>query len=521
MKHTFDYGPGKAEVRTAQGMLRGYLHDGLAIFKGVPYATARRFHAPEPVQPWEGVREATSYGYVCPLMTNEQPQGELYVPHRFWPMDENCQNLNLWTPGLDGEKRPVLVWLHGGGFSAGSAIEHIAYDGANMSRLGNVVVVSINHRLNVLGYFDLSDFGAEYENSGNAGGDDIIAALRWIHENIAAFGGDPENVTVFGQSGGGAKVTTLLQSPAADGLYAKGFIMSGVIGPVLADATGSGKELAEAILAELGLRDVKELETVDYAALARAYRKVEGPLKAAGKYVGNCPHPNAHYLGEPLTNGFRPETSQVPLMIGSVFGEFTSFSLMPGDRNSMTEEEQELAIREALGDSPAEALIPLFRRAYPDRHLLDLLRLDLIFRGPEIRYIEERSRLNRATWSYLFNMDQPIGGGNTPWHCSDIPYVFHNTDLVEYPHGPQEEGLTERVQEEFFQAVIAFARGGNPAHAGIPAWPASQPGKEEVLVMDAHTRVLENYDHELLEAMAKYAEEISRRMFARAGQIQH
>ena len=247
------------------------------------------------MKPWEGVLDACSYGYVCPLLTNDQPRGELYVPHRFWPMDENCQNLNVWTPGLDEARRPVLVWLHGGGYSAGSAIEHIAYDGANMSRLGDVVVVSINHRLNVLGYFDLSDFGSEYANSGNAGGDDIIASLAWIRENIAAFGGDPENVTVFGQSGGGAKVTTLLQSPAADGLYAKGIVMSGVIGPVLADAEGSGRKLAEAVMKEMGLKSVKELETADYAAFARAYLKAMPALKQAGEYTGCCPHPNAYY----------------------------------------------------------------------------------------------------------------------------------------------------------------------------------------------------------------------------------
>ena len=159
MKHTFERNGETAVVRTAEGRIQGYRHDGLTIFKGIPYATAARFHASERVRPWEGVLDASRYGYVCPLMTNDQPRGELYVPHRFWPMDENCQNLNIWTPDTDGGKRPVLVWLHGGGYSAGSAIEHIAYDGANMSRAGNAVVVSINHRLNVLGYFDLSDFG--------------------------------------------------------------------------------------------------------------------------------------------------------------------------------------------------------------------------------------------------------------------------------------------------------------------------------------------------------------------------
>ena len=522
MKLGFERKEGTATVKTVQGLIRGYRFGGLLIFKGIPYATARRFHAPEPVEPWEGVRDASSYGYVCPLLTNDPPRGELYVPHRFWPMDENCQNLNVWTPAADDGKRPVLVWLHGGGFAAGSAIEHIAYDGANMSRFGNVVTVSINHRLNVLGYFDLSDFGAEYVNSGNAGGDDIIAALRWIHENIAAFGGDPENVTVFGQSGGGAKVTTLLQSPAADGLYAKGIVMSGVIGPVLADAEGSGKELAEAIMKELGISTVKELETVDYAALARAYLKVSPELRKAGKYVGGCPHPNQFYLGEPVTHGFRKETSQIPLMVGSVFGEFTSFAPMAWDRENTTEEEQIALIRKTWGEEPADALIPLFRETYPDRKVIDLLRLDFVFRTPEIRYIAERSRGNRCTWSYLFNMDQPIDGGNTPWHCCDIPYVFHNIDLVEFPNGETgEEGLAERVQEEAFRTVMAFAATGNPENSTIPAWPACEPEKESVLVLGSRTRVLVNHDHAIMKALEKYSEMITRKMFEAAGQIQH
>ena len=521
MRQTFLRTADTATVRTRLGIIRGYEHNGLKIFKGIPYARAARFHSPEELPPWEGVLDASSYGYVCPLLTNDPPRGELYVPHRFWPMDEDCLNLNVWTPGLDDRKRPVLVWLHGGGFFAGSSIEQVAYDGANMSRLGDAVVVSVNHRLNILGYFDLSDFGAEYANSGNAGGDDIIASLRWIRKNIARFGGDPENVTVFGQSGGGAKVTTLLQSPAADGLYAKGIVMSGVIGPVLADEKGSGKEIAEAVMKELGIHTVKELETADYAAFARAYRKVSPSLKQQGKYVGGAPHPNAFYRGEPISCGFRPETAQIPLMVGSVFGEFTSFAPMPWPRASLPEAEQLRILREALGEKPAEALIPLFRQAYPDRKPIDLLRLDFIFRLPEIRYIAERSKLNACTWSYLFNMDQPIDGGNTPWHCCDIPYVFHNIDLVEYPHGPAEDGLAERLENEVFRSVMAFAASGNPSNPAIPAWPPCGEGREAVMVFDANTRLLENYDHRLMETCETCAEEITRRMLESAGQIQH
>lgn len=502
MAHSFLRDRNAALVATRQGTLQGYVHDGLSIFKGVPYATARRFHAPEPVQPWPGVRDAASYGYICPLLTNDRPNGELYVPHRFWPMDEDCQNLNVWTPALDDGRRPVLVWLHGGGYEAGSAIEHIAYDGANLARLGDAVVVSVNHRLNILGYFDLSDFGPEYANSGNAGGDDIIAALRWVRENIAAFGGDPENVTVFGQSGGGAKVTTLLQSPAADGLFAKGMVMSGVIGPVLGDACGSGRELAEAVMAELGVSGVQALETVDYAAFARAYRKVKPALEQAGKYVGCRPHPNAFYAGDPLVVGFRPESASVPLLVGSVFGEFTSFGPGLAELRALDGDAQRNLVRQQLGQT-ADGLLELFRQAYPERPTADLLRLDAIFRAPEIDYISARAALNERTWSYLFNMDQPIDGGNTPWHCCDIPYVFHNIDLVEYPHGPQADpGLSARVEQAAFESLMAFARTGDPANPAVPAWPASRPDAEQTLILDAAPRVRVNYDHALIRALA-------------------
>ena len=522
MRHSFLRARGSVTVTTRQGTIQGYEYDGVKIFKGIPYACAARFHMPEEVPAWEGTLDACSYGFVCPLLTNDRPGGELYVPHRYWPMNEDCLNLNVWTPGTDGAKRPVLVWLHGGGYEAGSAIEQAAYDGSNMSRLGNTVVVSVNHRLNILGYFDLSDFGEEYANSGNAGGEDIVAALRWIHENISLFGGDPERVTVFGQSGGGAKVTTLLQTPSADGLYAGGIVMRGVIGPVLADAEGSGKELAEAMMKELGLRDVKELETADYAAMARAYLKLRPDFAKEGKYTGGRPHPNAYYAGDPLRVGFRRETRDIPLMVGSVFGEFTSFAPMPYDRERLTDAEQEAAVRELWGADIADVLIPPFRKAYPDRKLADLTRVDFIFRLPEIQYIAERSRLNRRTWSYLFNLDQPIDGGNTPWHCCDIPYCFHNISLTEYPHGPAKDPeAAERVQEEMFRAFIAFAEKGDPNNDRIPAWAPCEPGQETVLILDENTRTAVNYDHELMRACAPLAEEMARRAFSRAANIQH
>ena len=205
-------------VETKAGKVRGFRLNTTYAFHGINYAEAVRFQMPQPVKPWKGIKNALAYGYVCPLLKQDEPNMEVLVPHRYWPQDEHCQNLNVWTQSLDpGAKKPVMVWLHGGGFSAGSAIEHVAYEGDHLSEFGDVVVVSVNHRLNILGYLDLSPFGEKYKNSANAGNADMVAALQWVHDNIAAFGGDPENVTIFGQSGGGMKVATLMNTPAADG----------------------------------------------------------------------------------------------------------------------------------------------------------------------------------------------------------------------------------------------------------------------------------------------------------------
>lgn len=517
MMHQFEYGESTI-VATDKGKVKGYAHRGLRIFKGIPYAKAKRFHAPEPVEAWEGIRDATSYGYVCPLLDMGRPLGEVMVPHRYWIMDEDCQNLNIWTPGCDDAKRPVMVWLHGGGFEAGSSIEQVAYEGENMCIQGQVVVVSINHRLNVLGYCDLSDFGEEYANSGNAGTEDIVAALKWIQENIAAFGGNPDNVTVFGQSGGGAKVTTLLQTPSADGLYARGINMSGVIGPMLADAVGSGRELAEGMMEDLGVNSVREMETVPYARLAESYKKVREVLRPQGKYVGGCPHPNACYAGEPINNGFRKETAHIPLMVGSVFGEFGAFMPSKQDRSKMTEEDGVQAVTAALGKEAAEEIIPLFRKVYPKRNPVDLLLLDFIFRMPEIDYIRLRSGLNNCTWSYLFEQDFRIDGGRVAWHCSDIPYFFHNAELVPNTQMPG----VEKLEEQIFRSVMAFAHTGDPNNDTIPEWKASTPEAEHTILFSGDTKTVTNHDHELIPLAAKHIGPLfGRNMSSGEAEIQH
>ena len=359
-------------LETTSGKLKGYFYDGEYIFKGVPYAHADRFQMPVPSK-WEGVKDATSYGFVCPLMMQDTPSAELLVPHRYWPMDEHCQNLNIWTKTLDETARkPVIVWLHGGGYFAGSSIEQVAYDGYNMCMDGDTVVVSINHRLNILGYLDLSPFGEKYRNSGNAGHADMVAALQWVHDNIALFGGDPENVTIFGQSGGGMKVADLMQIPAADGLFHRGLIMSGVASAnMLPSCVGTGEQIVTAMLTELGLTaaDVEQLETLPYPELVKTYTKVMPAVAMTGGYVGNGPQVNDWYLGNPLQHGMREHAYEIPLMIGSVFGEF-AFAPSAFDKTALTDAEMTAIVRKVYGEH-TEAVLVAFAKAYPGKNPTD------------------------------------------------------------------------------------------------------------------------------------------------------
>ena len=492
-------------VQTKEGALRGYEWKGTCIFKGIPYAHAQRFRKPERVKPWDGVKDVQSYGYVSPLLHPEQPggNGEMMVPHMYWPEKEDCQNLNIWTPSIrDGRKRPVMVWLHGGGFSAGSSIEQLAYDGENLSRAGDVVVVSVNHRLNVLGYLDLSPFGEKYRDSANAGNLDLIAALEWIRDNIEGFGGDPENVTLFGQSGGGVKVWSLLQMPEADGLFHKGIIESGVVDPdLLGDAEdGNGREIVKAMLAELGLeeKDVDQLETLPYDQLAQAYENAAPKVAQKGEYVGNHPHKNQSYFGDAIKHGFREETKKIPLLIGTVLGEFDFGPAISG-KYEFTRKEVEEKVRDVLGEEGIE-LIDEFLKIYPDKAPMDLLSVDTIFREPTIRFIKERVKCpDSKIYSFQFTYEFPMFDGKIAWHCSEIPFAFHNIDKVPVCNCGEE---TNRLQEQICQAWVSFARTGKPEISGIE-WPACADGDEAVMMLDKECRIRHNPDHELVNRLKK------------------
>lgn len=496
-------------VRTRAGKLQGYYFNGVYVFKGIHYAEAERFMQPTEVEPWEGVKNATSYGMVCNLMHQDDPQGELMVPHAYWPMSEHCQNLNIWTTGL-GEncKKPVMVWLHGGGFFAGSAIEQLAYEGDAMAINGDVVVVTVNHRLNILGYLDLEPFGDKYKNSANCGNADLVAALKWVHENIAAFGGDPDNVTLFGQSGGGMKVTSLMQTPAADGLFHKAFVMSGVLDfDGFGEQKGGGREIVSGMLKELGLtdKDVSKLETLPYPELVEAYEKAAEKITDPSVYRGMAPMVNDYYLGEPHHRGFTEHAGTIPMMIGTVIGEF-AFQPLFFNKYKMTEAEQRALVQEKYHEYTDE-MIRLFKKAYPGKEITDLISLDYMFRIPTMKLIAEASKRKEANvYSYMFAYEFPIQNGKIAWHCSDIPFVFHNIERVP---SANVEGVSDKLQEQIFACVMSFARTGDPNNDKISEWPASKENDEATFVFDKECECRHNYDHELVrlgqEAVSKYS----------------
>ncbi len=505
-------------IETTGGKLKGYFYEDAYIYKGIPYAYADRFQMPVETS-WEGIKEATSYGFVCPLLGQDTPSAELMVPHRYWPQDEHCQTLNIWTKTLDKEaKMPVLLWLHGGAYSAGSSNEQTAYEGYNMCMDGDVVVVSVNHRLNILGYLDLSPFGEKYRNSGNAGHADIVAALKWIQKNIAGFGGDPSNVTIFGQSGGGMKVADLIQIPEADGLFQKGMIMSGVgDASTLPTARGNGREIVSALLEELGFgEEVERLETVPYYELARAYEKVSMPVAMNGGYIGGAPLLNEYYMGSPLEYGFREHAYDIPLMIGSVFGEF-SFQPETFDKTQLSETEAKEIVRQVYKEHTDE-MIEEFIRAYPGKCTTDLLNVDRAFRPASKRLARLHAKESKKTYLYEFALEFPIFHQKIAWHCSDIPFFFNNTDKVEVCGIP---GVSDELEKKMFGALIAFAKTGNPGCEGLPAWDAVTEEEEPTMIFDRNCEVRDNFDDRLYEKMDSILPPFNLREMLMTTEVQH
>lgn len=494
-------------VETKYGRLRGLKTEGTYIFRGIKYADAKRFHAPVEVQPWEGVKEAYQFGHVCSELNTPIPHDQYTVPHFFYPQNENCQYLNVWTKKLDKDaKRPVMVWIHGGGWFSGSSVELLAYDGENLAHDSDVVVVSLNHRLNVLGYLDLSQYGENYKDSANVGLMDLVMALKWIHENIAAFGGDPENVTIFGQSGGGGKVVALMQTPAADNYYHKAIIQSG--GP-----TGSGKEnvakarktsqrCAELMLKYLNIapENVEEIENVDWYDLADACMKAVWTIQnKEGGRVGWGPHPDGeYYMGHPLDFGWREESLKKPMLVGSVLGEFSgNFNTSIGDgiKNKWDDATILKYAKEKFGDK-TERMMELFKKAYPDRNPADVLFIDTGLRKGCLTFSKERAKAGGNTWNWLFNLESPFNYGTVAWHNAEEPYVFRNAAYIEAEYIPV---VSERLENEMSGAWVRFAETGDPNHELIPEWPMAKEDSVATMCFDAVTDLRCDHDKELME----------------------
>ena len=429
-----------ATVQTVSGPVAGYVDDGVFIFKGIPYAKAARFMPAEDPDPWTEVRHSRAYGPTCPQdkRTGWWSDDQAFAMH--WDdgfPDEDCLRVNVWTGGLkNGVKRPVMVWLHGGGFRAGSGQELISYDGTNLARDHGVVVVTLNHRLNVLGFLDLSAYGAKYAKSGNLGMTDIVKALEWVRDNIAQFGGDPGNVTIFGQSGGGGKVSTLMAMPSAKGLFNKAIVESGSITQLLEPKYSRriGAKTVEAL--RLNPSRIDAIAQVPYEQLLAAYN---GAIKAVceeAKQDGAFPENilDAILFGQvPVVDGevipAQPATAEalalskdIPVIIGTTYHEFTR-----------------------------------------DRE-------DPIFQPLALKQAADRSAAGCApVYMYQFTWESPVlDGALGSTHCIEIPFVFDNVAL----HRTFTGGGADAVElgHRISRLWTNFAKTGVPSADGIPQW---------------------------------------------------
>lgn len=510
---SFEYGPGIAETDTRAGRLRGMRRNGVYTFLGVKYADAGRFEKPRPVAPWSGVKEAIIHGPIAPSpvpFTHPGSRRIVSMPN-FWPSDENCQYLNIWSPSLNPyAKKPVMFWLHGGGGAFGDNLDQ---DGEGLSKYGDVVVVTVTHRLNSLGLLDLSAYSEEYADSCNNSYNDLIAALKWVGENIANFGGDPDNVTLFGHSGGGGKVLNLLQMPPADGLYHKAIIMAGILPETMLYPPRSyTRQLAANTLKLLGLeeKDFMRLKTMDYGTLCTASLQAMREAAAATGYRATWSQPvsEGFFKGFPLEVGIRREMAKVPLLIGSVQGErnsdvrrwCTNPVIIGSNKNTWDAGHTEKAMRIWFGEK-YDAVREAFPRAYPEKKLQDSIFTDMGHRASILKVCNMRCEVEEHadTFLYYFNAEFPVNGGTVAWHGSELPFVFHSAtycDPLWLPHG-----RTEQLEKEMCTTWATFARTGNPNNPLIPHLPAYDPEHYGTLVWGDETTVRYDHDRALVDLL--------------------
>lgn len=501
-------------AQTESGALQGDVSDGIYRYLGVPYAQAnQRFVPAEKVKHWDGVRNATEYGAVSP---QSKLTGFPEAPGR---QDNNSQNLNIWTPGIDGEKRAVMVWLHGGGFASGSAQEVPAYNGENLSRKGDVVVVSVNHRLNVVGHLDLSAYGEAYKYSANVGELDIVDSLKWIHDNIASFGGDPDNVTLFGESGGGAKVLTMMASPYAKGLFNKGIIQSGATESMGVNFTtlAASRRVGELTLRNLGIskENIDAIQTVPYQKLVeesiKAQVQTAGEFGLRGALSGQTamdwePVVDGDFLPtNPVTpDSFAVAGKDIPLLIGSNLNEWTGMNLVmgPDKGKTFTDAEIEQRLSNSYG-AKKDQVVNEFLTAYPTKNKQDALYFDAFLRLPLLKIMTHKADQNGApVYAYVMSYGSPLA-----YHTAEIPLVFNNPNAVPPISTGIEKSEAEKLAdakmaETMSSAWIAFAKTGKPAATSLPVWDAYTRANGATMILDTENALVHGHDRSLIKILA-------------------
>ena len=486
-------GTAGAIVETTAGKIRGLQLDRIQAFKGVPYGASsaghRRFQPPVAVPPWTGVRDTFTLG-------PRSPQGRATYVAEWQPLTgteppgEECLHLNVWTPSVSAGTRPVMVWLHGGGYTGGSP-GAIPYDGANLARRHDVVVVSVTHRVNAFGFLYLKDLGGpHYADASNAGMKDIIAGLEWVRDNIARFGGDPRNVTIFGQSGGAGKVSTLLGMPAAQGLFHRAAAQSG--SAVTSMSASMATRNAEAFLGRVGVKpaELAKLATLPLEQLIDAIQPGDGAGFAAAPVVDGTSLPH---------DVFNPEatalSSRIPLLIGSTETEVTwsvgADYTPPGDLEALRARVQK-SLR--TDEAHARTVVDAAREARPRASLLDLaliIETDASgFRtGVDVQAERKAAVGDAAVYMYRFDWYSPAGGGRLrAMHCMDIPFVFDTIDECQsiVGSGADRRGLADRMSG----AWVAFARTGNPNHALLPKWEPFASSSRQTMMLGHDCRLL-------------------------------
>jgi para-nitrobenzyl esterase len=482
---------------TSYGPIRGLMDTrGLYVFKGVRYGAPPvgelRFRPPQKPSHWTEVADASKYG-----LRAMQAGGGVTTGADVPGMSEDCLFLNVWTPGLDNKKRPVMVWLHGGGFSSGSGGDSIS-EGGNLARKGDVVVVSVNHRLSVFGFLQLSkEWGPAYASSGQAGMLDIVLSLEWVRDNIARFGGNPGNVTIFGESGGGRKVPMLMAMPAAKGLFHKAIIQSGsgLDAPSLADAISLGREL----LKKAGIAE-GDREALQRADAHTIFDAQPPPGTSASSPAGQLTMPISGFVPcvdgialprKPFIPDAPPLSAKIPVLIGSNKDEMTIFRAREAGFGSSTDEDFTRYVRQQL-PGKAERLIPALRAAFPGYSPSHLITATETMKGYWIATVlqAERKAMQGAApvYAYLLAWETPVDGGRfRSHHALDLPLVFNNIESGRSMVGPGPE--PQRLADQMSSAWIAFAHSGDPNTGTLPRWPRYDLNRRATMIFNRDSRV--------------------------------